>query len=76
MLEQFGLKFMPLAEGVQHFLDEIAAGLPASEVVITEPAFCEAAGCVMSEAADETSTSAGSLINNVQPTAEGRFCFC
>ncbi|MEE2797135.1 MAG: SDR family NAD(P)-dependent oxidoreductase, partial [Planctomycetota bacterium] len=71
VLEQFGLKFMPLAEGVQHFLDEIAAGLPASEVVVTEPAFCEAAGCVMSEAADETSTSAGSLINNVQPTAEG-----
>ena len=24
VLEQFGLKFMPLAEGVQHFLDEIA----------------------------------------------------
>ena len=71
VLEQFGLKFMPLAEGVQHFLDEIAAGLPASEVVITEPAFCEAAGCVMSEAAGETSTSVGSLIKNVQPTAEG-----
>ena len=71
VLEQFGLKFMPLAEGVQHFLDEIAAGLPASEVVVTEPAFCEAAGCVMSEAAGETSTSVGSLIKNVQPIAEG-----
>ena len=71
VLEQFGLKFMPLAEGVQHFLDEIAAGLPATEVVVTESAFCEAAGCVLSEETSKPSTSAGSLIRHVQPTAEG-----
>ena len=46
VLEQFGLQFMPLAEGVGHFLREIAGGLPAAEVILTEPAFCEAAGPV------------------------------
>ncbi|NBS33639.1 MAG: KR domain-containing protein, partial [Planctomycetia bacterium] len=46
VLEQFGLQFMPLAEGVGHFLREIASGLPAAEVILTEPAFCEAAGPV------------------------------
>ena len=71
VLEQFGLKFMPLAEGVQHFLDEIASGLPVSEVIVTEPAFCEAAGCVLSESTSKTSTAAGSLIRHVQATGEG-----
>ncbi|MFL2860973.1 MAG: SDR family NAD(P)-dependent oxidoreductase [Pirellulales bacterium] len=71
VLEQFGLKFMPLAEGVQHFLDEIASGLPVSEVIVTEPAFCEAAGYVLSESTSKTSTAAGSLIRNVQATVEG-----
>ena len=71
VLEQFGLKFMPLAEGVQHFLDEIASGLPVSEVIVTEPAFCEAAGYVLSESTSKTSTAAGSLIRHVQATVEG-----
>lgn len=37
VLEQFGLTLMPLAEGVGRFLDEIEAGLPEAEVLITEP---------------------------------------
>jgi NAD(P)-dependent dehydrogenase (short-subunit alcohol dehydrogenase family) len=40
VLEQFGLKFMPLAEGVRRFMDEIEAGLPDAEVLVTEPAMC------------------------------------
>ncbi len=38
VLEQFGLKFMPLAEGVRRFMDELEAGLPEAEVLVTEPA--------------------------------------
>ncbi len=37
-LERFGIRFMPLAEGVGHFLAEIEAGLPLPEVLIAEPA--------------------------------------
>ncbi len=37
VLEQFGLKFMPLAEGVRRFMDEIEAGQPDVEVLVTEP---------------------------------------
>jgi len=40
VLEQFGLRFMPLAEGVRRFMDEIEAGLPDAEVLVTEPAMC------------------------------------
>jgi hypothetical protein len=40
VLEQFGLKFMPLAEGVRRFMDEVEAGLPDAEVLVTEPAMC------------------------------------
>jgi malonyl CoA-acyl carrier protein transacylase/NADP-dependent 3-hydroxy acid dehydrogenase YdfG len=40
VLEQFGMKFMPLAEGVGRFLTEIEAGLPEAEVLVTEPVFC------------------------------------
>ncbi len=40
VLEQFGLRFMPLAEGVRRFMDEIEAGLPDAEVLVTEPALC------------------------------------
>jgi hypothetical protein len=36
-LERFGIRFMPLAEGVGHFLAEIEAGLPLPEVLIAEP---------------------------------------
>jgi hypothetical protein len=38
VLEQFGLKFMPLAEGVRRFMNELEAGLPEAEVLVTEPA--------------------------------------
>jgi hypothetical protein len=40
VLEQFGMRFMPLAEGVGRFLAEIEAGLPEAEVLVTEHAFC------------------------------------
>jgi NAD(P)-dependent dehydrogenase (short-subunit alcohol dehydrogenase family)/acyl carrier protein len=40
VLEQFGLRFMPLAEGVRRFMDEVEAGLPEAEVLVTEPAMC------------------------------------
>ncbi len=40
VLEQFGMKFMPLAEGVGRFMTEIEAGLPEAEVLVTEPVFC------------------------------------
>ena len=40
VLEQFGLKFMPLAEGVGRFMDEIEAGLPDVEVLVTESVLC------------------------------------
>jgi acyl transferase domain-containing protein/acyl carrier protein len=39
-LERLGLHVMPLAEGVRRFVDEIEAGLPDSEVLVTEPAMC------------------------------------
>ena len=38
VLEQFGLKFMPLAEGIRRFMNELEAGLPEAEVLVTEPA--------------------------------------
>jgi acyl carrier protein len=38
VLEQFGLRFMPLAEGVRRFMDELEAGLPEAEVLVTESA--------------------------------------
>ncbi len=37
LLEGFGISLMPAAEGISHFLAEIEAGLPETEVVITEP---------------------------------------
>jgi len=43
VLEQFGLQFMPLAEGATRLLAEMEAGLPHAEVVITEPKMCEGA---------------------------------
>ena len=41
VLEQFGMKFMPLAEGVGRFMAEIEAGLPDAEVLVTEPVTAE-----------------------------------
>ena len=73
VLEQFGLKFMPLVEGVQHFLDEIAAGLPVSEVIVTEPAFCEAAGVTKADTKEKGAggiSVIGSLVKNVSLTGE------
>ncbi|MDG1992370.1 MAG: SDR family oxidoreductase [Pirellulales bacterium] len=74
VLEQFGLKFMPLAEGVQHFLDEIASGLLVSEVIVTEPAFCEAAGVTKADAKEKGTggiEAIGSLVKNVNTAGEG-----
>ncbi len=39
-LERLGLQFMPLAEGVRRFVDDVEAGLPDAEVLVTEPAMC------------------------------------
>jgi hypothetical protein len=44
VLEQFGLEFMPLAEGVGRFMAEVEAGLPVAEVLVTEPAMIAHAG--------------------------------
>ena len=81
VLEQFGLQFMPLAEGVGHFLREVAAGLPAAEVIVTEPAFCEAAGPVQQAAAPALSSlpmaqavageNRGSLVATVETSGGG-----
>ncbi|MFM8734154.1 MAG: beta-ketoacyl synthase N-terminal-like domain-containing protein [Pirellulales bacterium] len=53
VLEQFGLKFMPLVEGVGRFMDELEAGLPEGEVLVTEPA------CVPDSVAAADASSAG-----------------
>ena len=37
ILEQFGLKMMPLQEGINHFISEAESGSSPAEVVITEP---------------------------------------
>ena len=77
VLEQFGLNFMPLEEGVGHFLREISAGLPVAEVVVTESAFSEAAGPVrhlsaltepQRQKADRCSNAlnCGSLVSDVE----------
>lgn len=42
LLEQFGISLMPVKEGIFHFIAELEAGLPESEVVITEPALMQA----------------------------------
>jgi NAD(P)-dependent dehydrogenase (short-subunit alcohol dehydrogenase family) len=34
------IKFMPAQEGCRHLLDELAAGLPESEIAITELGYC------------------------------------
>jgi acyl transferase domain-containing protein/acyl carrier protein len=65
VLEQFGLRFMPLAEGVRRFMDELEAGLPEAEVLVTEPACVPDA--VVARAA--SSTPRGSLVEAVQTGA-------
>jgi len=68
VLEQFGLKFMPLAEGVRRFMDELEAGLPEAEVLVTEPACVPdaVAAVTIPAGADETR---GSLVGEVTPGA-------
>jgi acyl transferase domain-containing protein/NAD(P)-dependent dehydrogenase (short-subunit alcohol dehydrogenase family) len=38
-LELVDMKFMPAAEGIEHFLTELHAGVPEAEVVITEESY-------------------------------------
>ncbi len=59
VLEQFGLKFMPVAEGVGRFMDELEAGLPEAEVLVTEPA------CVPDAIATVAAAEHGSLVAEV-----------
>jgi acyl carrier protein len=69
VLEQFGLHFMPLAEGVRRFMDEIDAGLPDAEVLVTEPAMCPdavAASPTVAAAAPAVPAAAGSLVDRVE----------
>ena len=63
VLEQFGLKFMPLAEGVRRFMDEIEAGLPEAEVLVTEPA------CVPEAVSTAAAGKQGSLVERVNAGA-------
>lgn len=42
VLEQAGIRLMPVREGVSHFMAEIEAGLPSFEVVISEAALVHA----------------------------------
>jgi acyl transferase domain-containing protein/acyl carrier protein len=51
VLEQFGLKFMPLAEGVGRFMAEVEAGLPVAEVLVTERAMLAHADALVPEPA-------------------------
>ncbi|MFM1997214.1 MAG: Phthiocerol/phenolphthiocerol synthesis polyketide synthase type PpsA, partial [Planctomycetota bacterium] len=71
VLEQFGLRFMPLAEGVRRFMDEIEAGLPDTEVLVTEPAMCpDAIAAAQPRAAAAAAVAApaefGSLVERVE----------
>ena len=63
VLEQFGMKFMPLAEGVSRFLEEIEAGLPEAEVLVTEPVFCLDTPPAR---ADSAAPARGSLVESVE----------
>lgn len=67
VLEQFGLTFMPLAEGIRRFLDEIEAGLPEAEVLITEPAFVRGA---LPMAAILPPPFESTLLTNIEVSAE------
>jgi acyl transferase domain-containing protein len=58
VLEQFGLTFMPLAEGVRRFIDEVEAGLPDAEVLVTEPAMCPDAVSFAGTGRDSTAAMA------------------
>ncbi|MFM8494718.1 MAG: SDR family NAD(P)-dependent oxidoreductase, partial [Planctomycetia bacterium] len=62
VLEQFGLRFMPLAEGVRRFVDELEAGLPEAEVLVTEPACVPDAVTALPTVAPAAAKSRGSLV--------------
>jgi len=70
VLEQFGLTFMPLAEGLRRFMAEIEAGLPDAEVLVTEPACVPDDAAVPaveceSPASHHASAGRGSLVDTV-----------
>jgi len=69
VLEQFGMKFMPLAEGVGRFMAEIEAGLPDAEVLVTEPVFCLDAATA--GAGQTTAAPRGSLVARVERAGPG-----
>jgi len=69
VLEQFGMKFMPLAEGVGRFMAEIEAGLPEAEVLVTEPVFCLDAATA--GAAHAPAAPRGSLVARVEQAGRG-----
>ena len=66
VLEQFGLKFMPLSEGVGRFMAEIEAGLPDAEVLVTEAKFIDGAAPGADAAPAERSPAVGSLVADVR----------
>jgi len=68
VLEQFGLKFMPLTEGVGRFMDEIEAGLPDVEVLVTESVLCPDAvsGPLPSAARAADAASVERAVNRLQ----------
>lgn len=75
VLEQFGLRFMPVADGVRRFMAEIEAGLPSAEVLVTEPA-CVQDITVVEQASHGHATVAhrprghGSLVDDVVAGAD------
>ena len=69
VLEQFGMKFMPLAEGVGRFMAEIEAGLPDAEVLVTEPVFCLDAATA--GAGQTPARPRGSLVARVERAGQG-----
>ena len=73
VLEQFGMKFMPLAEGVGRFMAEIEAGLPEAEVLVTEPVFCLDAATA--GAGHAPAAPRGSLVARVEHAGRGTKVF-
>jgi len=76
VLEQFGLEFMPLAEGVGRFLAELEAGLPDAEVLVTEPKLCPSGVATATDRRPGAfperaeTTRRGSLVQDVENTPD------
>jgi NAD(P)-dependent dehydrogenase (short-subunit alcohol dehydrogenase family) len=66
VLERFGLAFMPPAEGVRRFMDEIEAGLPEAEVLVTEPACVADAVAAPAAPVAPAAPDLGSLVSEVR----------